>query len=51
MMLHRKIHVNNGFGDFDVADKVHGKPPKIYKYMELQALLNEDDSQTQNQLA
>jgi len=32
-------------GDFDVADKEHGKPPK--KYVELQALLDEDDSQKQ----
>jgi len=38
-------------GDFDVADKEHGKPPKKYEDMELQALLDEDDSQTQKQLA
>jgi len=31
--------VNDGFktGDFDVADKEHGKPPKKYEDMELQA--------------
>ena len=31
-------------GDFDVADKEHGKPPKKYEDVELQALLDEDDS-------
>ena len=53
-MLHRKKHVNDGFkiGDFDVADKEHGKStPKKYEDVELQALLDEDDSQTQKQLA
>ena len=45
--------MNDGFkiGDFDVADKEHGKPPKKYEDVELQALLDEDDSQTQKQLA
>ena len=38
-------------GDFDVPDKKHGKPPKKYEDMELQALLDKDDSQTQKQLA
>jgi len=38
-------------GDFDVADKEHGKPLKKYKDVKLQALLDEDDSQTQKQLA
>jgi len=33
-------------GDFDVEDKEHGKPPKKYEDVELQALLDEDDSQT-----
>jgi len=33
-------------GDFDVAEE-HGKPPKKYENVELQALLDEDDSQTQ----
>jgi len=33
-------------GDFDVADKEHEKPPKKYEDMELQTLLDEDDSQT-----
>jgi len=51
-MLHRKKRVN-GFkiGDFDIADKEHGKPPKKYEDVELQALLDEDDSQTQKQFA
>jgi len=31
--------------DFNVVDKEHGKPPKKYEDVELQALL--DDSQTQ----
>ena len=35
-------------GDFDVADKEHGKPSKRYEDVKLQALLDEDDSQTQN---
>jgi len=45
--------VNDGFKirDFDVADKEHGKPLKKYEDVELQALLDEDDSQTQKQLA
>jgi len=38
-------------GDFDIADKEHGKPSKKYEDVELQALLDEDDSQTQKQLA
>jgi len=37
-------------GDFDVADKEHGKSPKKYEDVELQAL-DEDDSQIQKQLA
>ena len=35
-------------GDFDVADKEYGKPKK-YEDVELQALLDEDDLQTQKQ--
>ena len=35
-------------GIFDVADKEHGKLSKKYEDVELQALLNEDDSQIQN---
>ena len=34
-------------GDFDVADKEHRKSPKKYENVELQTLLDEDDSQTQ----
>ncbi|KAG5318842.1 MOS1T transposase, partial [Pseudoatta argentina] len=37
-------------GDFDVADKDHGKPSKRYENVELQALLDENGSQTQKQL-
>jgi len=37
-------------GDFDIVNKEHGKPPKKYEDVELQALLDEDDSQTQKQL-
>jgi len=37
--------------DFDVADKEHGKLPKKYENVELQALLDENDSQIQKQLA
>jgi len=52
-MLHRKKRVNDGFkiGDFDVANKEHRKPPKKYEDVELQVLLDEDDSQIQKQLA
>lgn len=38
-------------GDFSVEDKQHGKPPKKFEDVELQALLDEDSSQTQKQLA
>ena len=31
-------------GDFDVAEKEHGKPTKKYEDVELQALLDKDDS-------
>ena len=31
--------------DFEVADKEHGKPPKKFEDVELQALLDEVDSQ------
>ena len=40
-------------GDFDTRqreDKEHGKPSRIFKDVELQALLDEDSSQTQKQL-
>jgi len=37
-------------GDFDVADKEHEKPPKKYEDVELQALLDEDDSALENKL-
>lgn len=38
-------------GDFNVNDKEHGKPPKNFEDEELQALLDEDATQTQEQLA
>jgi [histone H3]-lysine36 N-dimethyltransferase SETMAR len=38
-------------GDYDVDDKDHGKPPKSFQNHELQSLLDEDDTQTQLQLA
>ena len=58
-MLHRKKHVNNGFGVSNVVtltqdqmkDKEYGKPPKNFEDVQLQALLDENDSQTQKQLA
>ena len=50
--LHRKIRVNDGFGVSKVvAGKEHGKPPIKFEDAELEALLNEDDSKTQKQLA
>ena len=58
-MFHRNIRVNDGFIVSKVIsstqdkkeNKVHGKPSKIFEDVELQTLLNEDDSQTQKQLA
>ena len=38
-------------GNFEVAGKEHEKPAKKFEDVELQALLDEDDSQTQKQLA
>ena len=38
-------------GDFEVRNEERGKPPKKFEYSELQALLDEDDTQTQQQLA
>jgi len=38
-------------GDFDVRNKERGRPPKEFADSELQALLDEDDAQTQQQLA
>lgn len=38
-------------GDFDVTDKEKGRPPKKYEDADLQALLDDDDAQTQTQLA
>ena len=38
-------------GDFDVRNEERGKPPKKFEDSELQALLDEDDAQTQQQLA
>ena len=57
-VLCRKIRVNDGFDVSKVVtstqekreDKEHGKPPKIFEDVELQVLLDEDDSQAQKQL-
>ena len=57
-MLHRNICVNDGFGVSKVVtstqdkkeDEERGKPPEKFKDVELQAWLDEDDSQTQKQL-
>lgn len=38
-------------GDFDVRNEERGRPPKKFEDTELQALLDEDDGQTQEQLA
>ena len=38
-------------GDFDLNDKERGKPPKKFEDTELQALLDADDAQSQQQLA
>ena len=38
-------------GDFEVANKEHWKRPRKFEDVELQASLDEDDSQTQKQLA
>ncbi|QQP49497.1 Transposase [Caligus rogercresseyi] len=38
-------------GDFDVRNEERGRPPKKFEDTDLQALLDEDDAQTQQQLA
>ena len=38
-------------GDFDLSNKDRGKPPKKFEEAELQALLNEDSTQTLKQFA
>ena len=38
-------------GDFDLSNKDHGKPPKKFEDAELQALLDEESTQTLKQLA
>ena len=38
-------------GNFDVRNEERGRPPKKFQDSELQALLDEDDAQTQQQLA
>lgn len=38
-------------GDFDVSNGERGKPPKKFSDSELQALLDEDDTQSQQELA
>ena len=58
-MFHRKTRMNDGFGVSKVVtstqdkneDKERGKPPRKFEDVELQTLLDQDDSQTQKQLA
>lgn len=38
-------------GDFDVRNEERGRPSKKFEDAELEALLDEDDDQTQEQLA
>ena len=38
-------------GNFDVRNEDRGKPPKKFQDNELQALLDEDDTQTQQELS
>lgn len=38
-------------GNFDVRHDKRGRPPKKFEYTELQALLDKDAGQTQQQLA
>lgn len=38
-------------GNFDVRNEERGRPPKKFENSELQTLLDEDDAQTQQQLA
>ena len=38
-------------GNFDVRNEERGRPPKKFQDSELQTLLDEDDAQTQQQLA
>lgn len=47
MLCQKELAVNG----FDTNDKAHGRPPQKFDDHELQALLNEDDAQTQEQLA
>ena len=48
-------HVGNGFdvsdGDFSIEDKPRSGQPKKFEDKELKALLEEDQSQTQEELA
>lgn len=38
-------------GNYDLSNKERGKPPRKFEDSELQELLDEDDTQTQKQLA
>ena len=53
-MHRRKLPVKIGFnaseGDFDTKDKERPGRPKTIEDADLQALLDEDDTQTQDQL-
>ena len=52
-LLHHKNRVNDGFSvsKLEISMLQTSEPSKKYEDVELQALLNEDDSQTQKQLA
>jgi len=51
LVNHALSDLKNSKSDFDVRNEERGKPPKKFEDSELQALLNEDDAQTQQQLA
>ena len=54
-MLHRRKHVNGGFSvsklEISILQTRNTENQKKYEDVELQVLLDEDDSQTQKQLA
>jgi len=55
IVLHRKEHAKNGFsdlsGDYDVNDKQRSGQPKKFEDTKLQALLNENSTQTLQELS
>jgi len=50
VLLQPSEFVNAGFSDFNVIDKEHENRPKKFEDGELQALLDEDDTQTQQMI-